>query len=53
MLLIIVILLVAYILIPLIDLTLNERVRFPVKIAVFVLTLVYVLYVLFVGKGVA
>ena len=52
MLLIVVILLVAYILIPLVDLTLNERVRVPVKIAVYVLALAYVLYVLFVGKGV-
>ena len=51
-LLIVVILLVAYILIPLVDLTLNERVRVPVKIAVYVLALAYVLYVLFVGKGV-
>lgn len=52
MLLVVIILLVAYILVPLIDLTLNERVRFPVKIAVYVITLVYVLYVLFIGKGV-
>ena len=44
------ILLVAYILIPLIDLTLNERVRFPVKIAVYALTLVYCIYILFVGR---
>ena len=51
MLLIIVILLAAYILVPLVDLTLNERVRVPVKIAVYGLTLLYVLYVLFIGKG--
>lgn len=52
MLLIIIILLVAYILVPLIDLVLNERVRVPVKIGVYFLTLVYVLYVLFIGKGI-
>lgn len=53
MLLIVIILLVAYILVPLIDLSLNERTRVPVKIAVYALTLVYVLYVLFIGRGVA
>lgn len=50
MILIIVILLTAYIIVPLIDLMLNERVRIPVKIAVYVLTLVYVLFVLITGK---
>jgi hypothetical protein len=50
MLQIIVILLVAYILVPLIDLCLNERVRMPVKIAVFAITFVYVLYTLYVGR---
>jgi hypothetical protein len=49
-LLIIVILLVAYIVTPLIDLTLNERVRFFVKIAVYLLTLLWVIYTLFVSK---
>lgn len=50
MILIIIILLVAYIVTPLVDLTLNERVRVPVKIVVYIVALVYVLYVLIVGK---
>jgi hypothetical protein len=50
MLLIIIILFVAYILVPLIDLTLNERVRVPVKIAVYLLATVYVFFVLLTGK---
>ena len=50
MLLIIVILLVAYIVVPLVDLILNERVRIPVKIVVYLLAFVYVLYVLIVGR---
>jgi len=49
MLLIVVILLVAYILVPLIDLTLNERVRVPVKIGVYALAFVYVVWVLIKG----
>ena len=53
MLLVVVILLVAFVLVPLIDLSLNERTRIPVKIAVYALALIYVLYVLFIGKGVA
>jgi hypothetical protein len=52
MLLIVVILLVAFILTPLIDLCLNERVRIPVKIGVYLLVLIYVLWVLFAGKGI-
>lgn len=51
MLQIIVILLVAYILVPLIDQTMNERVRVPVKIAVYLVTFVWVIYTLFVGRG--
>lgn len=51
MLQIIVILLVAYILTPLIDLCLNERVRIPVKIAVYAVTFVYVLWTLYAGRG--
>lgn len=51
MLQIIVILLVAYILVPLVDLCLNERVRIPVKIAVFLVTFAWVIYALFVGKA--
>lgn len=50
MVLIVIILLVAYILIPLVDLCLNERVRIPVKIAVYAVTFVWVIYSLFVGK---
>ena len=50
MLLIIVILFAAYIIVPLVDLTLNERVRVPVKIAVYALAAIYVLFVLITGK---
>jgi hypothetical protein len=50
MLQIIVILLVQFILVPLIDLCLNERVRIPVKIAVYLVTFVWVIYTLFVGR---
>lgn len=50
MLQIIVILLVAWILAPLIDLCLNERVRIPVKIVVYAVTFVWVVYTLFVGR---
>jgi hypothetical protein len=50
MLQIIIILLVAYILTPLIDLCLNERVRIPVKIAVYLVTFVWIVYTLFVGR---
>jgi hypothetical protein len=53
MLLVVVILLVAFILVPLIDLTLNERVRVTVKIVVYALAVLYTLYVLITGKGVA
>jgi hypothetical protein len=50
MLLLVVILLVAYIVVPLIDLVLNERIRIFTKIAVYALTLAWVIYTLFVGK---
>jgi hypothetical protein len=50
MLLIVVILLAAYILVPLADLSLNERVRVPVKIIVYVLVLVFVLWMLIAGR---
>ena len=50
MLQIIIILLVAYILVPLIDLTMNERVRVPVKIAVYLITFAWIIYTLFVGR---
>jgi hypothetical protein len=51
MLYIIVILLVAYIITPLLDLTLNERVLFFCKLLIYVLTLFFVLYGLFVTKA--
>jgi hypothetical protein len=47
MLLIIVILLVAYIIVPLLDLTLKENALFFAKCAVYVATMVYVLWMLF------
>ncbi len=50
MLLIVVILLVAYILIPLFDLCLKERALFFSKLLVYILTLVYVLWMVF-GTG--
>lgn len=50
MLLIIVILLVAYIVVPLLDLTLKENALFFAKCAVYVVTLVYVLWMMF-GPG--
>jgi hypothetical protein len=50
MLLIVVILLVAYVTVPLIDLVLNERVRIPVKIAVYAVTFVWVVWVLVAGR---
>lgn len=52
MLQIIVILLVAYILIPLIALTLAERIKFFVEVVVYIVTFVWVVYTLFVGKAV-
>ena len=51
MLQIIVILLVSYILVPLIELTLAERLRYLFKVIVYALTLLWILYTLFlVGK---
>jgi hypothetical protein len=47
---IIVILLTAYIAVPLVDLTLNERVRVPVKVVLYLLAFVYVLYILIAVK---
>jgi hypothetical protein len=52
MLQIIVILLVAYILIPLIQLTLKEQIRFFVEVAVYLITFVWIVYTLFSGKAV-
>lgn len=52
MLLIIVILLVAYILIPLIQLTLKERILFFVEVVVYLITCLWVVYVLYHGKAV-
>ena len=50
MLLIVIILLVAYVIIPLIDLTLKENALFFGKVLVYVGTLVYVLWGIF-GNG--
>jgi len=50
MVLIVIILLVAYIIVPLIDLTLKLQVLFFVKCLVYVITLLYVLWVLY-GHG--
>lgn len=48
--LIVIILLVSFILTPLIELTANERVRFFSKLLIYLLTAIYVLYVLVTGK---
>jgi hypothetical protein len=50
MLQIVVILLVAYIVAPLIDLCFNERVRLPIKIAVYLITFAWIVYTLFAGR---
>ena len=50
MLLIVIILFVSYIVIPLVELILVERVRTAVQIGVYVLAFVYILYTLLVGK---
>lgn len=47
---IIVILLVAYIVVPLIDMSLNERVRYAVKLVVYVLALLWVGWTLYGGR---
>jgi hypothetical protein len=47
---IVVILLVAYIVVPLLDLSLNERVRYAVKLVVYVVALMWVLWTLLVGR---
>jgi hypothetical protein len=49
MLLLVDILLVSLIVVPLCDLVFNERVRIPIKIAVYVIALVWVLYWLSAG----
>jgi len=51
MFLIIVILLVAYIIVPLLGLTLKENVQRYALCTVYVITLLYVLWVLFVAHG--
>jgi hypothetical protein len=51
MLQIIVILLVAYLLVPLADLTLNERVRYGVKLILYLLAALWVIWTLVVAKG--
>lgn len=50
MFLIVIILFAAYILAPLADLTLNERVRVPVKIAIYALSALYILFVMLTGR---
>lgn len=50
MLQIIVILLVAYVVVPLIDLSLNAHVALVVKLVVYVVTLLWVVWTCFVGK---
>ena len=47
----IVILLVAYVLVPLIDLTLNERARYAVKVVVYILALLWVIFTVFFAKA--
>ena len=47
---IVVILLVAYIVVPLVDLTLNERARYAVKVVIYILTLIWILYGLYFVK---
>jgi hypothetical protein len=51
MLLVVVILLVAFILVPLIDLTLKEQALFFAKLLVYVGALVFILWALFVSGG--
>jgi hypothetical protein len=51
MLLIVDILFVAYIVVPLCDLVFNERVRVPIKIAIYAITFVWVMYWLFAQRG--
>lgn len=48
---IIVILLVAYLLVPLADLTLNERVRYGVKLFLYLIAALWVIWTLFSAKG--
>jgi hypothetical protein len=50
MLLIIVILLVNFILIPLIELTLSERIKFFAEVTVYAVTFIFVVYTLWTGK---
>jgi hypothetical protein len=50
MLQIVVILLVAYLLVPLVDLTLNERIRYGVKLVLYLLASLWIIWTLFVGK---
>jgi hypothetical protein len=51
MLLIIVILLVAYIIVPLVDLTLKDQALFFVKLLVLVLTTAFILWALYGGRS--
>ena len=49
----VIIFLVAFILIPLVNLTIAERFRTTVNVIVYLITLLYVLYLLFAGPTVA
>jgi hypothetical protein len=51
MLQLLVILTVYFILVPLIDLCLNERVRIPVKICVYLATFIWLIVTLFFHRG--
>lgn len=51
MLLIVVILLAAFVIVPLLELTLKEQAQFFAKVIVYALALIYVGYMLIVGGG--
>ena len=47
---IIVILLVSYIVVPLVDMALNEHLRYGVKLVAYILTLTWVIFTLVIGR---
>lgn len=51
MLLIVVILLVAYIIIPAVQIGIAERFRTPVQLIIYILTALYILFVLITQRG--
>lgn len=53
MLALVIIFLVTFILIPLVNLTIAERFRTTVNVIIYLITLVYVLYLLFAGPPIA